>query len=109
MEVILINQHHLQVCLAQVFCQAKATESATYNHYSLQLISLDINAHNYFCFLYINYIYLLKILFFIKRNAWYSQKIRLQRYNFFMRRQKKMGRNMGLKLVAIVLILYSCK
>lgn len=29
MEVILINQHHLQVCLAQVFCQAKATESAT--------------------------------------------------------------------------------
>ena len=66
MEVILINQHHLQVCLAQVFCQAKATESATYNHYSLQLISLDINAHNYFCFLYINYIYLLKILFFNK-------------------------------------------
>lgn len=50
MEVILINQHHLQVCLAQVFSQAKATESATNNHYSLQLISLDINAHNYFCF-----------------------------------------------------------
>ena len=105
MEIVLIDQHHLQVCLAQVFSQAKTTESATYNHYSLQLISLDINAHNYCCFLHINYIYLLKILFSIRRNAWFLLKIRLQRYNFLMRRQRKMGRNMGLKLVAIVLIL----
>ena len=50
MEVVLVNQHHLQVCLAEVFCQTKTTESATYDNYSLQLISLDINAHNYCCF-----------------------------------------------------------
>jgi len=50
MEIVLIDQHHLQVWIAEVFCQTKTTESATYDNYSLQLISLDINAHNYCCF-----------------------------------------------------------
>ena len=52
---------------------------------------------------------MLQILFSIRRNAWFLLKIRLQRYNFLMRRQKKMGRNMGLKIVAIVLFLDSGK
>ena len=64
MEVVLVNQHHLQVCIAEIFCQAKTTESATYDNNSLQLISLDINTHNYCCLFGITkYIYLLKILF----------------------------------------------
>ena len=50
MEIVLIDQHHLQVCLAEVFCQTKTPESTTYDNNSLQLISLDINAHNYCCF-----------------------------------------------------------
>ncbi len=29
MEVVLVNQHHLQVCIAEIFCQTKTTESAT--------------------------------------------------------------------------------
>ena len=85
MEVVLINQHYLKVCLAEVFCQAKTTESTTYNHNSFQLISLDINTHNY-CYIFIitKYIYLLKTIF-IRHIASLSLKIRLQRYNIFMR------------------------
>lgn len=47
MKVVLVDQYHLQVCLAEFFCQFQTAKSATYDNYSLKFISLDINAHTF--------------------------------------------------------------